>query len=556
MYKNWKIIIPDKSLVTSSLDSISIKPNKIILTEIDLIKEDVGKKIKQSNFIEVETISVDWFKDFFVNNPNIEKDLDDWFIVEKTGYWYLLKVNISSPSNSINLNSEIFKNIILQTTSIYYKSHVNPMMPFELSNDLFSLIFNKIRLWLTVEVEIDNNWNVLDYKIFQSKIKNILMSNHSEFNRILNNNSNSNLNKFNEVVKNITDLWKILRNKRSINTDFSWSVESQRKIGYDKNDSYAIWYVSDIVEEIMILANSLASDFMLQNPKIVWIFRNHMPEYKDKIFYWEQMDRANYDIIMRYHFWLLMEKYTHFTSPIRRAPDLLTHYWINAFLEWKNQVFEKENMSQYLWEYLNSRQEILITRTNKYNKEVEIKQKNRQEKKRLSDDRKKYIEKLEFSYNNYDISWEKLAELNEEDFINTLKYFCIKNKKIDIFFITQIKYRFNTNRLIYNKIMPILLLSWNYNLQKLFIEYQEKLNSYNYLLKFLRTEWNINNKYIFNEFRKTEKNKEKKDITTFHRFFINDRDWNIQIMSDSKVSKKEVSFDFMNEIIHSGINFL
>jgi len=41
------------------LDSISIKPNKIILTEIDLIKEDVGKKIKQSNFIEVETISVD-----------------------------------------------------------------------------------------------------------------------------------------------------------------------------------------------------------------------------------------------------------------------------------------------------------------------------------------------------------------------------------------------------------------------------------------------------------------------------------------------------------------
>lgn len=579
-----RIITGNNKIITSSSDLVWIKPNQNILSEIWNIKEKVIKELKNPKLIEVETFSVDSFSDLYVNNPDISKDLDDWFIAEKTWYWYLLKVNISSPSSVIDIYSEIFRNILLQTTSIYYDSHVNPMMAFELSNKLFSLIYNQIRLWLTVEIELDKEGNVLDYRIYRSKIKNILMSNHYEFDRILRWKSTRELNKFWDTATIISEIWKILKNNRRVNNGFSSSFDSQRKIGYNKLETNEIWYISNIVEEIMILTNRLVAEFLLkeENNDIVWIFRNHMPEYKWKKFEWWQMDRATYDIIMKHHYWLLLDSYTHFTSPIRRGSDLLLHYWINDKLNWEDQTFEKENIWNYLKYYLNPYQTELVKQTSDFNKQVNLKREERAEKNKV----KNYIKQNKITQENIEEKDDFDLEIN---IYNKIK----NNLEIEEYFILDLERRLkskNCNKellfiLSFTK-NEVLINLFNkhfdsYNMKNKFIEYFndsdfisedikvsfEKVKYYkrlnlstfksNYSNFLDKKQW-LEKRVLRKNIKNTnvlKNNKDRVSKKTYSKFFINKKNDCIFVNSNG-LNKTEAFKELLEFILNTDINFL
>ncbi len=580
--QNNKILIPDTSLIKSYLDFIWINPNKKVEWEIEQVRNRVDEKLKDPWLTEVETFSVDWFADNFVNNPNIQKDLDDWFKAERTGYWYLLKVNISSPSSVIDINSEILKNILLQTTSIYYESHVNPMMPFSLSNDLFSLIYDKERLGLTVEIELDKEGNVLDFKIYQSKIKNILMANHNEFDRIFRNKAWKELNIFNDDIKVLNEIWDILAKNRIHNNWFSSSIDSQRKIGYDKLDKYEIPYVSSVVEEIMILTNNLVAKFLIKNPEITGTFRNHMPEFKWKKFEWWEMGRATYDTKMKYHYWLLMDEYTHFTSPIRRALDLFLHYWINAFLEWKEQVFDKNNLEEYLQKYLNPRQEFIVNWTNQYNREVTKKQSERLEKNKV----RNHIKQNPVNENN-------ISEVSDFDLeINLYNFF--KNKEnIPEYYFHELEKRFKSKNYINNNKWTLFILAFSknekliqifnkyfvsYSMQKSFINYfndsdfildyfnisfvknRDKILKDFYedrkpLKRFIKEKEWIELKWVIKKDKKVKRKKSDTKIKYSNKYYLNKKNDNL-FFNWNWLTKSEAFKSLLNFIINSEENFL
>lgn len=540
--KNNEILTP------SFLETFS---NKDLKWEIAKVRNMVDNKLKKS-LKEVETFSVDWFVDQYVNNPNIQKDLDDWFKAERTWYWYLLKVNISSPSSVIDINSDIFKNILLQTTSIYHENHVDPMIPFSLSNNLFSLIYDKIRLGLTVEIELDLEWNVWAYKIYQSKIKNILMANHNEFHKILKNCAWKELNKFNDDIKILKEIWDILAKKRIHNNWFSSSFDSQRKVGYDKLDLYEIWYVSSVVEEIMILTNSLVAKFLIENPWITGIFRNHMPEYRWKKFEWWEMQRATYNTKMKYHYWLLMDEYTHFTSPIRRAPDLLLHYWINAFLEKKEQIFEENNLEEYLQNYLNPKQELLIKETNESNEAITKKKKEEQERDKVI----KYIKENPVDENNI---WE-VPDFDLE--INLYNFF--KNKEnIPEYYFQELEKIFDSKK--YNrKLLFILAFSKNDKLLEIFNKYFKSYNMQNAFVEYFNNSDFISNSFnisfVKEKNKKNKNNKNKiiyekkiKNKLSFYYYLNKNRK---KIFSNKSSTKSQVFKKLLQNIFNSKENFL
>ena len=103
----------------------------------------------------------------------------------------------------------------------------------------------------------------------------------------------------------------------------------------------------------MILTNREVAKFVENNPEINWFFRKHMSEYENKEFEWWQMCRAEYCIERGFHLWLLMNNYTHFTSPIRRIIDYLLHISIINFLDEDEQFITKKD-SFDLVNYINT----------------------------------------------------------------------------------------------------------------------------------------------------------------------------------------------------------
>lgn len=487
------LILPDTAIITSSIDYSSNKPiNPQISAEIGVIEEKINQKLSSSSLVEVETYSVDKFANQFVNNSNISKDIDDWIIATETWYWYNLKVNISSYTDFIDTDSLIFLNASHQTKTVYNKISEVPMLPDYLANNLFSLIYDKIRLWLTVDIDLDHDWNVLGYKIYQSKIKNILMLNHNEFEKLLGKNSSKKLNKFSWRIKVLSKIGKILQNNRELNA--KWL--------HNKINDNSIISVSDVVREIMILTSTLVAEFVdninKENHIITWVFRNHMSEYENKDFDWWELDRARYDVEASYHLLLWLQKYCHFTSPIRRFPDTLLHFWINNFLNKKPQNFTKDEVSDYLSDFLNLRQDFLIKwfiKTEKDNKIMNSKQKELEEDNKI----KSYIK-------NNKVTKTNVSDKEDFDLEINIYNFTKEDIKINNYFINEIEKRLRKKT--YNKeLLFILAFTKNEELINLFnkyfncndmknsfVEYFNKSDfiSYDFVLSFIKGKYTEN----------------------------------------------------------------
>ena len=323
------------------------------------------------------------------------KDLDDAVSVEKTDYGYLLGVHIADVSHYVRGNSNLDKEAMKRGTSIYYADKVVPMLPKELSNGICSLNPNENRLTLSCFIKLDNDGEIISYRFCKSVIRSHVKGVYSEINEIISGNESPEIAEKYSIVKNeiflMNELADILiANKKRRHAPEIETTESKLIINEDGICCAVIprerGKAERIIEEFMLTANECAAK-LARDKKVPFVYRiheappeakvealheilpkfnlecPHFTEFKpyhaskilesakgtDKfeavnLLVLRSMSKAKYSTEPVGHFGLVLDDYAHFTSPIRRYPDLAIHRIITDILagynnEWLNKRY-------------------------------------------------------------------------------------------------------------------------------------------------------------------------------------------------------------------------
>lgn len=304
------------------------------------------------------------------------KDLDDAITISKEGNLYKLGVHIADVSNYVTEGSALDKEAIKRGTSVYLVDRVVPMLPHKLSNGICSLNAGADRLALSCLMDIDEKGNVVGHRIAETVINVDRRMTYTSVKKILEDKDEEEIKQYESFVPMFQEmlvLAKILREKRrkrgSIDFDFPESKIMLDEEGhpieikpYERNKA------TKIIEDFMLIANeTVAQDFFWQelpflyrtheNPDIekiqkLSIFINNFgytmhvgqddihPKELQKLLIkidgtpeealisrltLRSMKQAKYTTTCDGHFGLSTKYYCHFTSPIRRYPDLQIH---------------------------------------------------------------------------------------------------------------------------------------------------------------------------------------------------------------------------------------
>ncbi|WP_338751395.1 ribonuclease R [Bacillus sp. FJAT-52991] len=312
------------------------------------------------------------------------KDLDDAVTVTKldNGH-YKLGVHIADVSHYVTEDSPIDREAYERGTSVYLVDRVIPMIPHRLSNGICSLNPQVDRLTLSCDMEINEAGEVVSHEIFQSVIKTTERMTYSDVNSILVDKDEELRQKYEPLVPVFEDmetLAAILREKRkkrgAIDFDFK---ESKVLVDEDGKPTDVVLrersVAERLIEEFMLVANeTVAEHFHWMD--VPFIYRIHEDPKEDKLQRFfefitnfglivkgtanvvhpralqeiieaiegkpeevvistvmlRSMQQAKYNPDSLGHFGLSTEFYTHFTSPIRRYPDLIVHRLIRTYL--------------------------------------------------------------------------------------------------------------------------------------------------------------------------------------------------------------------------------
>ena len=310
------------------------------------------------------------------------KDIDDAISIKKLDNGnYLLGVHIADVSHYVKDGTALGDEAYLRGTSSYLANTVIPMLPHQLSNGICSLNPDVIRLTISCIMEIDDKGNLVDSEIFESYIKSRKQMTYKNVNKILNENIvPTGYDEFVSDLKLMKELSKIIR-KNKIEKGYLDFDVPEPKIITDKNGK-----AIDIQRRVQDTGENLIEDFMIMANETVastisymdlpFIYRVHglpdeekirnflhfinilgykihanlknitpktiqniLKQLKDKKEYnilssmlLRSMQKAIYDNVNIGHFGLASKFYTHFTSPIRRFPDLTVHRLLRAYL--------------------------------------------------------------------------------------------------------------------------------------------------------------------------------------------------------------------------------
>ena len=317
---------------------------------------------------------------FTIDGANT-KDMDDAISVKRDGKNYVLGVHIADVSNYVKVGSALYDSAFSRGTSSYLADTVIPMIPHQLSNGICSLNPEVIRLTLSCIMTIDNNGKVISYDIFPSYIKSRKQMTYKNVNKILDENIiPEGYGEFADTLKLMHELSKILRQEK-INRGYIDFGIDEAKVIQDENGK-----AIDIVKRIQGTGEKLIEDFMIaanetvathiSNMDLPFIYRVHdlpnaekiedfsnlikqmgyqihtnlskitpvtmqklLNEFRDKDEFvilsdmlLRSMKKAIYSTNNIGHFGLASKNYTHFTSPIRRFPDLTVHRLLRTYL--------------------------------------------------------------------------------------------------------------------------------------------------------------------------------------------------------------------------------
>lgn len=339
-----------------------------VMKYIDNIPEEVDPKEYSGrvDIRDIDTVTID---------GEDAKDLDDAITLSKEGDIYKLGVHIADVSNYVKEGSVLDEEALKRGTSVYLVDRVIPMLPHKLSNGICSLNAGVDRLALSCFMDIDSKGNVVGHRICETVLNVTRRMSYNSVQKILDGDEEEckeyePLVPMFHLMKELADILREKRRKRgSIDFDFPESKiildEKGRPIevkAYERNSA------TKIIEDFMLIANeTVAEDYFWQ--EIPFVYRTHEnpdPEKIQKLGIFinnfghtirigqdevhpkelqkllkkiegtaeeplisrltlRSMKQAKYTVSNDGHFGLATQYYCHFTSPIRRYPDLQIH---------------------------------------------------------------------------------------------------------------------------------------------------------------------------------------------------------------------------------------
>jgi len=319
--------------------------------------------------------------DSFTIDPDDAKDFDDALSVEKEKDNISIGIHIADVSHFFNVRTKINEEAEKRATSVYLVDRTIPMLPEKLSNNLCSLKPNVDRLTFSVIIKFDSNLSIVDYWIGRTVIHSKKRFTYDEAQESINNKNglfHEKLNILNEIAKNI-------RIKRFKSGSFNFS-SNEIKFRLDKEKKPIEVFrkkrkdTHKMVEEYMLLANKLVAEKIIsiekkENKPYPFVYRIHEDPEESKIgelknyikqfgytintnegslanslnglmkeikgkpeersvekFAIRSMSKAKYSTTQEKHFGLSFRHYTHFTSPIRRFPDVMVHRLLSDYM--------------------------------------------------------------------------------------------------------------------------------------------------------------------------------------------------------------------------------
>ena len=309
------------------------------------------------------------------------KDIDDAISIKKNNDNYILGVHIADVSHYVKMGSSLYDSAFNRGTSSYLADTVIPMIPHQLSNGICSLNPEVERLTISCVMTINKNGKVIDYDIFPSVIKSRKQMTYKNVNKILEEDIvPEGYEAYVSDLKLMAELAKILRAEKVSRGYIDFGLD-EAKIIQDENGK-AIDVVKrergvgeNLIEDFMIAANETIATH-ISNMDLPFIYRVHDVPNSEKIEDFKNLikqmgyqihtdlnkitpltmqkvlnelrDKKEFnilsDMLLRSmkkaiystnnigHFGLALTNYTHFTSPIRRFPDLTVHRLLRTYL--------------------------------------------------------------------------------------------------------------------------------------------------------------------------------------------------------------------------------
>ena len=310
------------------------------------------------------------------------KDIDDAISIKKLDNGnYLLGVHIADVSHYVKEGTALGDEAYARGTSSYLANTVIPMIPHQLSNGICSLNPNVIRLTISCVMEIDDKGKLVDSEIFESYIKSRKQMTYKNVNKILKEDVvPDGYEEFVDDLKLMEELSKIIRKSKLEKGYIDFDVPEPKIITDEQGKAIDIQRrIQDVgenlIEDFMIMANeTVASTIAYMDLPFIYrvhglpdeekiknflhfvnvlgykvnanmknitpkTIQNILGQLKDKKEYsilssmlLRSMQKAVYDNVNIGHFGLASKFYTHFTSPIRRFPDLTVHRLLRTYL--------------------------------------------------------------------------------------------------------------------------------------------------------------------------------------------------------------------------------
>ncbi len=329
------------------------------------------------------------------------KDFDDAVCVEKTREGYTLYVSIADVSHFVVPGSSLDAEAFERGTSVYFPRIVVPMLPKILSNNMCSLVPREERLCATVKLDYSSDGDLVRTSFSQSVIRSVMRLTYDEVESALTRKDLKAMNKLKDILSDLEwmrDLATLLAERRSKRGSLDFDLpEPQVTLDMEGGIESILrgerLFSQRIIEEFMIAANEAVAQF-LSKKRIPALYRVHESPEAEKLDDFERllralpgkyslkaknspglqailndargsdaeyvvnkvllrsMKQARYSASNRGHFGLASDCYLHFTSPIRRYPDLVCHRALKSALNGGHgyETKELERMATHLSE--------------------------------------------------------------------------------------------------------------------------------------------------------------------------------------------------------------
>ena len=321
------------------------------------------------------------------------KDFDDAVGIEKTRNGYKLWVCIADVSYYVEMGSAIDNEALSRGTSVYLPGRVIPMLPEKLSNNLCSLVPFEDRLTKTAEMDFNSVGDMVGFKVYNSVINSSARLTYTQVVQDLSKKGNvpKEQKDINSVLGTMKELYEKIRELRIKSGKLDFDIPEPNLIRDELGRVVDVIkskrnFAHEMIEEFMIAANVAVANYLCDS-KVPSIYRIHETPDEDSLVKLKEglkklgyilsvkedidtydiqriinqskgkneevpvnmlilrsLKRAFYSVLDEQHFGLALVHYTHFTSPIRRYPDLIVHRILNCLFQKKSPPYDEKTV--------------------------------------------------------------------------------------------------------------------------------------------------------------------------------------------------------------------